>query len=200
MNAFHSLKLSAVLALLFATAVATPCSGAVTITAAEVGLNVVFTYSGSINTSSLTLAGSSIFGAAFVDPSLGEFGSPGGVGEGENPSFDFYSVTLSPSPSFGTGTLTGGPSIRTGSLFGYVNGTLRLPTGYTSGSAIAGTVTWNGTFDMLGLTPGNYAYAINTNIDNIFVNIGSVPEPSRALLAGLGLAGIVFRRRRQGKA
>ncbi|MFN0080037.1 MAG: PEP-CTERM sorting domain-containing protein [Prosthecobacter sp.] len=37
-------------------------------------------------------------------------------------------------------------------------------------------------------------------VDNFDVLVGAVPEPSRALLLGLGVAGIVFRRRRQGKA
>jgi hypothetical protein len=75
---------------------------------------------------------------------------------------------------------------------------LFVPAGYTSGSFISGTDTFNGTtLAGLGLTDGTYTYDFGTgpNADSVVVNIGTVspvPEASTWAMMILGFAGIGF--------
>lgn len=180
------------LALLISVAGLSPCQGAVTITAAEVGSDVVFTYSGNINTTSLGAPGNftiSTFGD--VTPNEGSFVSRGG-----GTLVDRYLTAVSPDDVFGVGNETSFTSA-TGDIFGFHPqfNQILLPDNYVSGAGIFGTATiTNKNFADLGLTSGSYAYVIAG--DSITMNIGSVPEPARALYFGLGLVGLLFRRRR----
>ena len=79
-----------------------------------------------------------------------------------------------------------------------------VPTGYTSGTPINGSaVFFNQTLSSLGLTPGTYVFTLpNSVVPLVTVEIGvapaAVPEPgSVALLAGMGICGSVFLRRRK---
>lgn len=78
-----------------------------------------------------------------------------------------------------------------------------LPTGYTSGTPLNGTSTWNGeTFASLQLLPGSYEWEF-TNGETFTLNIGdvaAVPEPGTwalLTLAGIGFGGYRLRRRKK---
>jgi len=96
--------------------------------------------------------------------------------------------------NFGDGTLTR-PNTGTGDRFGVagVLDRLEVPAGYVSGSTVFATDTFaNTNFETLGLRPGTYTYTWGTGPDqSLTVQIGPVPEPSSAILAMVGAAGVI---------
>lgn len=164
--------------------------------ATQVGQTVVFNYAGTLDVSALTHQGTSLVGGQFVDPNYGNFWSSGAAGT----YYTEYGATFTPNDGvgsfFGTGSNATGLS-SAGDPFGFsffVNNTLAVPGGYSSGSNIAGTATFSGTIEQLGLARGSFIYQINNSSTNtITVNVEAVPEPSCSMIAGLGAAGLIAR-------
>jgi hypothetical protein len=119
---------------------------------------------------------------------------------------------------YGTSTITFGTggstlvSSGSGDLFGFqasveapgTEGYLAVTAGYTSGSPLSGTATFdNTTIAALGLTTGTYTVTWGNGTpfaDSLTVNIGisSVPEPSTLALGGIAVvAGLVLARRQR---
>jgi hypothetical protein len=113
--------------------------------------------------------------------------------------------------AFGTGdiNLPDGPDSGSTAGFNASANAVFLPTGYTPGTFISGSVDWLTDFNTgdpatlanLGCTPGHYVWNTLSHgiADTITLNIIPVPEPHEyALMAGLGLIGFAgFRRWRQ---
>lgn len=125
---------------------------------------------------------------AGMNPSFGEIL----VGNGSG-GFDAYITPLTGPGSFGTGGITDASSESgdVGTISAGVGG-VGVPIGYVSGTAIAGTATWdNATFASLGVTPGTYIWTWGTGADQSFtLMIGgpiSAPEPAALGIFGLGL-------------
>jgi hypothetical protein len=157
----------------------TPTSGAtpsgLSVTIVESGGNLVMSASGSLNINDLTL----------VSPSVGPLGV-GGLGVttatflmGANVAAAQYSgFTTSPS-NFGPGGGGVSPTSTSGNIFGVVkfdgpSGTpsLLVPTGYTTGTVISSTQTFNGqTFSSFGLTPGTYTYTWGSGANADSINV-----------------------------
>jgi len=130
---------------------ASSAQASIIINANEVGGDVVFTLSGSVNKNSLTPTGMSQFqnNTDSIDPSNGQlfFGTPqinGGF---------FYSLpNLGGPPNFGPGPFTFG-SVITGSIFNFYasSNEILLDAFYISGTSLANTMTFAGkTFASLG--------------------------------------------------
>lgn len=67
---------------------------------------------------------------------------------------------------------------------------LSVPLDYVSGSALSDSSTYySQTFSSLGVRPGSYVWTWGSGAtaDSFTLDIGSVPEPSSALLFALGL-------------
>ena len=151
-------------------------AGGFSITISEVGSNVVMTASGTLNINDLTL----------ISSGTGPFGG-GGLGIssatfvlGSMPAyFDEYTGFTTTPSNFGTGGGLGSSS-STGDIMGVIyQGAppyhLVVPSGYTSGTYITGSQTFNTqTFNSLGLTVGTYTYTWGSgpNADSINVVVG----------------------------
>jgi len=158
------------------TTTMTPPSGDYIITLTEVGSNVVMAGSGTLNIDGLTLV-------------AGATGPMGGAGLGINSAtfilganggyFDQYSGILTYPSNFGTGG-GAGSSTSAGDIVGviYDGGPphlLIVPTGYTSGSYLTSSQTFNSqTFTSLGLVAGTYSYTWGTgsNAEILSVVVG----------------------------
>ena len=159
------------------------------------------TGSGTLNLSALTNAGPSGGVTSGMEPSSGSVD----VGSATTVTDDQYTTTFTGSTIFGTGGSIPASS-GTGQTFGFFRGDLQVPSGYTSGSSLAGTAVLNGqTFASLHVTPGTYTITWGTgaNADFFTVQVGppaSVPEPSTYALLGVfsvvGTASALIRRRR----
>jgi hypothetical protein len=169
-----------------------------TVTLSQQGPNVVATGSGTLNLTGLTFDFASVeFAAVKGSTARVVTGSP-------SPSADIYTGFSGPT-SFGTGGVvfaTSGLGDQVG-----INGHLELivvPTGYTSGSPLSSSATWdNTTISGLGLTPGTYVWTWGTGADqNFTVQIGpatATPEPASLTLLGVTAAAVLgyhLRRRR----
>jgi hypothetical protein len=157
-----------------------------TLTFTESGGNVVMTASGSLNVNDLIL----------VNPTSGPYGGGGlGVttatflmGATGQTAAQYSGFTSTPS-NFGPGGVGASPSSISGDIFGVIwQGappyTLLIPTGYTTGTAISSTQTFDSqTFTSLGLTQGTYTYSWGSgaNADSINVVVGGggvTPTPT----------------------
>jgi hypothetical protein len=190
-------KTAAAVALLGAASAA---QAVVTFTVAQVGANVVVSASGSLITSGFGSTALTNFLAGST-PSSGilTVGAPGNA-------YLSYGYAFSGATSFGSFIPTAASS-GTGSDFGFnrTSGTLYVPAGYVSGSAVSGTATYdNTTLAAMGFTGGTYnvAYAFPFTGDSIVVNVPAVPVPEPGtyalMLAGLGVMGFMAGQRRQG--
>jgi len=169
------------------------------VNATEVGGDVVFAGSGSLDTSAwfelvpITLqtgvnASESIFAGPPATTRLYEFptnfAGPTSIGPGT--TFNGYDA--------GTGDVTG---------LRFVDQNLYTPNGYVSGAALQGTSTLNSTtFANIGLTPGTYewTWGSGASADSYTLNVGAVPIPAAAWLFGSGLLGLVGVARRKARA
>ena len=139
----------------------TPSSGSVVnMTLLEVGGDVVLSGAGTMDLTSLNFLQNK-FSSANLVPVGSQFGC-GTAGPGPFNSVFYTGATFSSPANFGTGGQTVGNS-GTGDFFGIgflgVRG-LFVQSGYTSGSFISGTTTFNSTtLATLGATPGTYTWS-----------------------------------------
>ena len=168
----------------------------VTITAEEVGGDVVFSGGGTLDTSQWTFFGTGPT-EPFVDP---EFAMV--VGAAGN--IDAYTEGLgfSGPPNIGPGTTLFFADSGDGDLFALDwfldGGALGVPTGYLSGDPLGpSTATYIGhTFASLGVKEGVYTWTWDTaDGQGDFFTINIIPAPGAFSL--LGVAGVVCRRRRR---
>ena len=127
-------------------------ASSLTIDISQAGLNVVVTGSGAINLTGLTYD--------VTGPQLPQLGPDiAYVAVGTPAQLDLY-LGISGPVSFGSGGLANADS-SSGDIFGIAGyySELGVPAGYTSGTPLYGTETFDGaTFASLGLTPGAYTY------------------------------------------
>jgi hypothetical protein len=127
----------------------------------EVGGDVVLSGAGTMNLTSLTNV-QPLFRGSSVVPQVSQFGC-GLAGPGPFNSRLYTGSTFNSPANFGTGGQTLGDS-GTGDFFGVAfavsTNQLFVPSGYTSGSFISGTTTFNSTtLATLGATPGTYTWS-----------------------------------------
>jgi hypothetical protein len=126
--------------------------------------------------------------AAFVAPGTDQ-GDESLCSVGLNGPFE-----IGPGPYTNSDAATGEPTVLNGSA-NYIC----VPSGYLSGTALAGTTTWdNTTITGLGLTPGTYTWTWGTGpaADSFVVNVAAVPEPASLSLAAIAAATLLRRSRR----
>ena len=154
------------------------------------GSNVISSYSGSINTAALTAGGNGNCGPNISPVNAFECFDPSSA-----LSVPLFSGFTGPS-SFGPGSGAAASS-QSGNPFA-INGSghiLSVYSGYVSGTAISGSLTWDGTtLSGLGLTPGAYTYNWGSGVtaDSIVVNVGVAPVPEPASLGLMSLVGLAL--------
>jgi len=192
-------KLTLVLAILFGLAVRSQAT--VTIDVTQVGGDVVFTTSGSLDLTGATLftTSGSGFGLGFISDAPNWY-----VGTGSGTAYDSYALT-SYAASFGTsGTYYSSPSSSTGDNFfiwgnnGFDPRQVGVAAGYVSGASISSVMTFNAaTIGGLFMTEGVYSYELPG--DSIILTIGtvsSVPDSGFTVgLLGFALIGLSAIRR-----
>ena len=159
------------------TPTGTPSAGSVVnMTLLEVGGDVVLSGAGTMNLTSLTNA-QPLFKESSVVPLASQFGC-GLAGPGPFNSRLYTGATFNSPAGFGSGGQTLGSS-GTGDFFGITfaisNNQLFVPSGYTSGSFISGTTTFNSTtLATLEATPGTYTWSWGSgaNTSSIVMQVG----------------------------
>lgn len=179
-------------------------SAAITVNIQEVGSDVVVSYSGSIDTTGIgfNLVSSTSLRriAAFGGNAM--FAGPDGARGASLTDFGKNPWTVAPTP-FGSGGVFSADSfsIADGDSFGFQSNGFFVRFGYTSGTPISGSMTFeNQTLASMGINVGTgIMNATFSSGDTLTVNaITAVPEPSSSML---GLAGLItvsaFHRRRK---
>ncbi len=162
------------------------------IEAQQVGGDVVFSMSGTIDIAGLTQGADSSHSAG-IDPTGGSVG----MGAGATDSYSGFDVVPG---GFGSGGNASADS-SSGNHFAITNSALYVPDGFVSGSSLNGTMTFsNATFASLGLTQDIYVWVWGEaeGFNKISLEIFSeVPEPSTWLiwLATAGVCATSCRRR-----
>lgn len=135
-----------------------PAFATLTFTLTESGGNVVLTASGSVNTSALTASSTTTCGSGTggVQAVIAILCTGSGTGQGF--------ITLTGPTSIGSGGAVLGTSTSGDNVFlGGSTGTVYLPVGYVSGSALLGTTNFTGaTLTTLGVTPGTYTWTFGS--------------------------------------
>ena len=186
-----------VVLLLIATAL--PAKAIFMINASEVGGNVVFTGSGSVDLSAWTFNNNSSGGSGII-PNLG-------IAAFAVTSADVYTspVNFAGPAQFGSGGVTLASSVSGDdfSLQIFSGPVLGVPMGYMSGDPLSSSMTFNSTnFSMLGVTPNTtfvwtWGDANMGTADSVVLNFGpaAVPETgSTLLLLGMVVVGYGARR------
>jgi hypothetical protein len=169
------------------------------VNATEIGGDVVFTGSGSLDLTSWNFQANAgrgawvqpdnsfgVGGPAAADYSRGidtNFAGPATIG----PGIQFISAASV------TGDFTG---------LGFTGSTLIVPRDYVSEQQTAGSATFSGrTFNTLGITPGSYqwTWGSGATADSLTLNVGAVPVPAAVWLFGSGLLGLVGVARRKAR-
>jgi hypothetical protein len=142
----------------------------------EVGGDVVLSGAGTMNLTSLTNVGL-LFRGSSVVPQVSQFGC-GLAGPGPFNSRLYTGSTFNSPANFGTGGQTLGDS-GTGDFFGVAfavsSNQLFVPSGYTSGSFISGTTTFNSTtLATIGATVGTYIWSWGAGVtaSSIILQVG----------------------------
>lgn len=179
--------------LLLLTKSETLANDLLTITVYQNGANVVATGSGDVDLTDLTPVDAG-YTSGLITPENGEII----LGPSDNAGVTEYEGLSGPA-SFGTGS-TSSASMGTGDTLGTFEesqGSLFLPTGYTSGNSLSDSATWDSaTFASLGITPGIYTYSYGTGSDAGEI-IVDAPEPSTwaLMLGGAALLGFCASRK-----
>lgn len=180
------MKLAAALLALTAF-LAGPSQASVVINAVETGGGTVeFSYSGSLNTSSLTFLGTVTFPLTILS------GESGGFLAMDSPVNYYPGNRL---PDFGNGGLQYG--IMTGQSFAiFDNNYIGIFQDYVSGALFEGKAIFSGTFASLGLFQGTFSTRLE-NEETITLNISAVPVPAAGfmLASALGLLALGSRRK-----
>jgi len=155
---------------------------AVTVNFVESGSDVVATATGTVNTAGLSVGGGSTNNASFVKGTGFINPSDGGFGIGNTPAtLDGYTGITH--HVFSTGSVVTA-SIDSGDYIAIsqeaVGDTLRVPTGYVSGTVLNSSATWlSKTIADLGLIPGTYVFSWGSGGDadslTLFI-AGSAPN------------------------
>jgi hypothetical protein len=171
-------------------------NAAVVINAVESGSDVIFSYTGQLDLSSLNSAAGLSWGYVGVKPDIGQFQQGAG-------SVDAYTGLYFFLP-FGVGGETLTTNQTGGNKFGLMrvgsSDTLIVTAGYQSGQILSGDLTFaNKDFSTLGVEPATYYISWSNNgfSDSITMNIGSVPVPAPLPLLGLGAATAFSRKLKQ---
>jgi hypothetical protein len=182
------------LAALASLSIAAPASAAVTLNFIETGSGVVGSFSGSLDLTGMAGFPGGGNNPSFIEPSSGSFVIRPLDG-------DRYESSGVPA-LFGTGGLALPTSVSgdTFALFPSGGGFKQtfVPLGYVSGAPLSGSVGFAGaTLASLGIGLRPFTTTLPSN-DTITIIATPVPEPSTVglMLAGLGVLGLVARRRR----
>jgi hypothetical protein len=151
---------------------------AVNIIARQVGNDVVFSGSGTVDTTGLFNNNSCTTYSGSVSDDLINFASP----EGEQLCSYFIMNATGNSFDFRSTTSTVYSDSSTGDVFSIDSAPgIKLPSGYTSSQVLNFTITFTGqTISSLDLTPGNYeiTYTTDTVPDSIFLTVEPEPTPT----------------------
>jgi hypothetical protein len=188
----------AVLGVGLALGTSAPTNAAVIINVTQVGGDVVFSATGSLNLTGAAAAGSYLN----YDNGVIAGGANWWVAPGPGGATDTYALTTFDS-SFGTSAVFySSPTSVSGDNFfiwgqGGATENVGVAAGYVSGNAITSGMVFGGTtIAGLDLVPGTYLFTLPN--DTITLNIGgAVPEPASLLLLVGGLTAAAVRRRRR---
>jgi len=168
-----------------------PSRASVIINATQQGSDVIFSFSGSVDTSVFGTPG----GASYYPGFYGNIYS-GGFLSATSAPFAIYATDVNFSSFQPTGYNTANSS--SGSVFGLgqgmMGGEISLSNGYISGTALAGTMTYtNKTFSSLGLTDGAVYSGSFGSGQVVTMNIGTASvSAAPAPLPILGLPAVLF--------
>ena len=167
-------------------------AGAVIITITEQGPNVVLAGTGSLNTTSLIQVGIGGSASAEIYPDIGHFI----VGSGSALLYDLVSGPA----AIGPGSTYYSADLSSGSAMGISIGSLVVPSGYVSGSALASNATFIGhSLASLGIAEGAYVWTWGSGATADSLTLNVIPETSTTMLACLGMGGLILKRNRNGR-
>ncbi len=195
--------------LLAAGAVHRPASAAIVMTANEIGSDVVFSYTGTLDITGMTSASEMTILSSRVRASgpIVHFKAAGPSGANSDSYLSPFSSRPSNLGTTSTSVITATTSSAT-AVFGTTSDTLYLDNRLTASDWLttqSGSMTFQGkTLAGLGIVPGTYTWVLkNSAADTITLNASqAVPEPSSLMLVGAGGVVCVFvssRRRLMGK-
>ena len=184
-----------------------PAQAAILFVGEEVNNDVVFTYSGSIDTTGLGAPGAlPLAPTGVIVPSDGSLG----LATGSQNSQSYTSINISGPSNFGLGGVTTGGIATEGSyefafgLSGFEGSSaIFTRSNYISGSPLNGSFTFeNATFASLGIDDSqSYTWTLDDNGDTITLqfNNASVPEPTTIIgtLTALGFAQVFKKKKKK---
>jgi len=168
-----------------------PANADINILGQQIGSDVVFSYSGSVNLTGLTSAGSSSIASNAIVPLTATFAFAPSLGA----SMDKYTFTAIAANPFGSGGAQF-TTLSSGDNFGFatLDNLLVVPAGYASGNPLTGSLTFAGaTLASLGVFDhGTYENVITPNFSVLITLVsGPPPEELSAVQTGLPMANVM---------
>ena len=154
-------RLANTFAIIAATLISVGTSrGDISITAREVGSDVVFSYSGSIDLTGIGAATTaSVRGLVYPVNAYVEFGGPTMI---NNAATGYFTAVANPAEDVPDNIGTGGANVVTrfqGSYFSVSRSGIKVPVGYASGNPISGSMTFTKTkLSTMGVNTSNAPY------------------------------------------